>query len=265
MSYEIISSLSFSKDFKVATGKACSNNVYPRTPSSFTIYAKENQTGFDFVKNIVGEIIDGSFVLPQKHLLNLYVYYMLKSSNYKTKSDLWVSVYDFDMKLYDRETHTFTDPIVQKQYETRLSERDSFLNSITHAFMNKVYAKQFKRMKNEIYVLTNYHNFVSKYSKKKFYYTSNFDTAQKINAIDLMFIPQYILDQYKYEALEVVNAKEKIKERLEKNLHEQFTEIENTYRDYLKENNLTPKITREEFVSERLLNALKYMRFEVQA
>lgn len=243
MSYEIMSAFSFSKDFRSVKGSSACNNVQPRTQYPFTHEAKEDVATLDYVKSWVKDIIGGSLQFQNKnHKINVIVQLSLRKHRKEDVRSFWVSQFDFKSFTYGK---GFSDKEEEKEYHAFKEEENNFYEFIALGIMNDTFKDEIKNLKKEEYILTNYDSFITKYTKKGFRSCHKIEYAKVINGIELMFLPNYIKEQYSYIPIKKEEIKNRFIEHAKILFDKRFDETSSLFPD------LKSKVTKEQFIKEK--------------
>ena len=191
MSREILTALSFHKDFKGVKYSGYSSNTYPRSHYSYeTRCEDENMTALDYVKTVVSDVLNGAVELPKSNKLSIYI------SQLKDDID-FVSLWDKD--IYGKWEHdendkfgiVWLDEEAKNKFETYQERTEQNINYIAYSFMNDTLKKHIKDLKSKKYVLKRGSTYIKSYSKKSYRYTFEIGEAKFFNGIDIEFIPSF--------------------------------------------------------------------------
>lgn len=238
MSYERLKSFSFNKDFTSFTTSVASSNVRPLCYKKVVVNKKEDVSSLDFVKNVVENVIDGNYQFDNRqHLLNVYIDLHLSFEDLNGKRDLWYIPYDFD-KNYHYEKG-FSSEEKEKEYKLSMEYKNKLVEKIALSFMKKDLRQFISQLKAERYIIANdyFSSFVSSFTKRGFYRTTNFHRAKVINGIEKMYLPEFMFSQYHLLLVDVKDTRtiiEKLKAVLTKDfLENDFLQEKYKLEDYL--------------------------------
>lgn len=193
MSREILTALTFDKDFRGVKYSGYSSNVYPRDVYKYHNKAKDEFTTLDYVASFVTDVINFSIELPKNNKLQIYV-------NMLFEHETRISLYDTDIygqwenDKNDKFGLVWLNEEAKEKFEQSKKRFERKVEYVATMFMNNSLDEKIKELKNKKYILTNGYSYLTKITSKKFSYNNTRTEAKVFNGFEIEAIPQYVFN-----------------------------------------------------------------------
>ena len=224
MSYEVVVSFSWNKDFRGVKGKYYSSNVSPKYPYyDYNVKAKDEITTLDYVKSWVRDIIGCSIQFSNRTHKTLITHYLvLKKYGITSFRELWYSAFDYESYGYDKESGNFkfANPDDEKAYQKKLDYKDKIETEIALAIINDSFKREIRELRKEKYVLTNGGIFIVKLNKRGYRYTNELNRHVKVfNGLEVITTHHALRE---FEFVKVSELEKWLVDRYEKTNYERI-------------------------------------------